>query len=185
MNNSLLILGAGQYGMVAKEIAEAMKAFEKIDFLDDNSELAIGKLDAYEPLVMDYNYTVVAIGDSELRLKWIQKLVEACYRVAVLVHPSAYIAPSAQLQKGCIVEPHAVVQTNAALAVGVLLSAGAIVGHDSFVGDGCHIDTGAVIEPNSVVPLGMTIACGQRFGKKDCIRELRKCAEDYSFEIGV
>ena len=32
---NLLIIGAGQYGVVAKEIAESMKCFEKIDFVDD------------------------------------------------------------------------------------------------------------------------------------------------------
>lgn len=39
MNKDLLILGAGQYGMVAKEIAEAMNCFQKIDFLDDVNQL--------------------------------------------------------------------------------------------------------------------------------------------------
>ena len=43
MNKNLLIIGAGDYGQIAYEIAEAMERFEKIDFLDDNSELAIGK----------------------------------------------------------------------------------------------------------------------------------------------
>lgn len=46
MNNNLLILGAGQYGDVAKEMAEAMGCFGKIDFLDDNNELVIGKMEA-------------------------------------------------------------------------------------------------------------------------------------------
>ena len=41
---NLLILGAGQYGQVAREIAEAMGLFEHISFLDDNSSAAIGKL---------------------------------------------------------------------------------------------------------------------------------------------
>lgn len=35
MNKNLLILGAGQYGQVAKEIAEDMEYLEKISFLDD------------------------------------------------------------------------------------------------------------------------------------------------------
>ncbi|MBR1677729.1 MAG: acetyltransferase, partial [Clostridia bacterium] len=35
MNRNLLILGAGQYGTVVKEIAKSMECFEKIDFLDD------------------------------------------------------------------------------------------------------------------------------------------------------
>ena len=30
-NNNLLIIGAGQYGHVAKEIAESMGTFEKIE----------------------------------------------------------------------------------------------------------------------------------------------------------
>ncbi len=33
---NLLIIGAGQYGMVAKEISDAMNCFGRIDFLDDN-----------------------------------------------------------------------------------------------------------------------------------------------------
>ncbi len=36
MNKNLLIIGAGIYGVVAKEIAESMNCFEKIDFVDDN-----------------------------------------------------------------------------------------------------------------------------------------------------
>ncbi len=34
-SKNLLILGAGQYGQIAKEIAESMGCFEKISFLDD------------------------------------------------------------------------------------------------------------------------------------------------------
>ena len=41
---NLLILGAGQYGMVAKEIAESMRKYDHIDFLDDNNPIAVGKL---------------------------------------------------------------------------------------------------------------------------------------------
>ncbi len=36
MNNNLLIIGAGCFGLAAKETAEAMGCFEKISFLDDN-----------------------------------------------------------------------------------------------------------------------------------------------------
>ena len=35
-NNNLLIVGAGQYGLVALEIAQAMHRFDKIAFLDDS-----------------------------------------------------------------------------------------------------------------------------------------------------
>ena len=45
---NLLILGAGQHGRVAKEIAETMDCYSKIDFLDDLAECAIGKLSEYK-----------------------------------------------------------------------------------------------------------------------------------------
>lgn len=47
MDRGLLILGAGQYGMVAKEVAESMNCFDKIDFLDDKNPIAVGKLCEY------------------------------------------------------------------------------------------------------------------------------------------
>ena len=34
-NKNLLILGAGQYGQVAKEVAETMGIFDDVAFLDD------------------------------------------------------------------------------------------------------------------------------------------------------
>ena len=51
---NLLILGAGQYGRVVKETAEAMGCFGKISFLDDNSPLALGKLDEYSRFAGKY-----------------------------------------------------------------------------------------------------------------------------------
>lgn len=54
---------------MVNEIAEAMGVFEKIDFLDENSELAIGKLADNETLAGEYRYAFPAFGDSELRLK--------------------------------------------------------------------------------------------------------------------
>ena len=35
----MLILGAGQYGKLALELADEMNCFNKINFLDDNSEV--------------------------------------------------------------------------------------------------------------------------------------------------
>ncbi|MBQ8620488.1 MAG: hypothetical protein IJ418_23680 [Clostridia bacterium] len=39
----IAIIGAGQYGFVVKETAQAMGCFDRIDFLDDTSPSAIDK----------------------------------------------------------------------------------------------------------------------------------------------
>lgn len=69
---NLLIIGAGGHGKVVKEAAEALGTYNRIDFLDDNSELAIGRVDEYEKYVHDYEYAFVAIGTAEVRYELVQ-----------------------------------------------------------------------------------------------------------------
>ena len=59
MNKNLLILGAGGHGRVAKETATAMEYFDKVDFLDSNSELAIGKCQDFNNYTKDYSYVLL------------------------------------------------------------------------------------------------------------------------------
>ena len=142
---NLLILGAGQYGMVAKEIAESMKCFEKIDFVDDASDIAIGKIEDIEKLIHEYDSAVVAIGNSELRLNLIKRLCDIGYEVPSLIHEKAYVSPSAKIGIGCFIEPMAVVHTAVDVETGCILSAGVILNHNSVVHEGCHINCGSVV----------------------------------------
>ena len=148
----LLILGAGQYGMVAKEIAEAMGRFEQISFLDDNSSAAIGKLSDFNKCTNNFDSAVVAIGDAEKRLKLIEQLVDAGFDVPVLIHPRAYFAPSAEIGQGSFIEPMAVIHTDVNVGVGCIISAGAIINHNAVVGDGCHLNCGTIVGARANVP---------------------------------
>lgn len=159
-NQNLLILGAGQYGFVARETAQAMAYFEQIDFLDDNSELAIGRLDDYKKALGRYTYAFVAIGNPQLRLRLLNELTESGFKLPVLVHPQAVVMPSTQVAGGTIVEAQAVVNSNSVVGVGCLICAGAVVNHNSVLGDVCQIDCGAVVPARSTVPSGTKVPCG-------------------------
>ena len=186
MNKNLLILGAGQYGMLAKEVAESMGTFEKIDFLDDNSELAIDKLANYKQYARKYSYAVVAIGNADIRLEYIRKLEEALFEVAVLVSPMAYIAPSVQLSKGTIVEPMAVVNTNTTVATGVIICSGAIVNHNAAVGDGCLLQCGSVVAAGTVMERKDTLGYNETFkGFSVPIDKRTPAGNGYKFEDGM
>jgi acetyltransferase-like isoleucine patch superfamily enzyme len=108
----LLILGAGQYGMVAQEIAKAMGIFQKISFLDDNSSKAIGKISDFEEFADEYSEAIVAIGNAEKRMELLEKLESSGYIVSVLIHPQAYVSPSAVIGKGSFIEPMTVIHTD-------------------------------------------------------------------------
>ena len=148
----LLILGAGQYGMVAKEIAETMCRFERISFLDDNSSTAIGKLSDLNKCTNDFDSAVVAIGDAEKRLKLIEQLIGVGYDVPVLIHPQAYVAPSAEIGRGSFIEPMAVLHTDVSIGVGCIISAGTIINHNAVVADGCHLNCGSIVGARAYIP---------------------------------
>ena len=162
----LIILGAGQYGCVVKETAQAIGCFEKIDFLDDKSPLAVGKLLDYELFAQDYDYAFVAMGNANLRLCWLDKLEQAGYGLPVLVHPRAYVSPTAVLGKATIVEPMAVVNTGAIVEMGGLICAGAVVNHNSVVHKCCQIDCNAVVPANAVVPQETKVPSGTVFERE-------------------
>jgi UDP-N-acetylbacillosamine N-acetyltransferase len=101
---NLLIIGAAGHGRVVKEVAEAMTKYNKIDFPDDNSDLAIGKCDEYMSLRDRYTYAFVAFGSNELRSKWTEKLIEAGFEIPILIHPTVYVSPTVNIEQGVVAQ---------------------------------------------------------------------------------
>jgi acetyltransferase-like isoleucine patch superfamily enzyme len=152
----LLILGAGQYGQLAKEIAEAMGCFSEIAFLDDSSSEARGKLSDYHKFKNDFDFAIVAIGNPDIRQDYFE-LLKPFYKIATLIHSKAYVSPSAKIGEGSVIEPMAIIQTASHIGKSCFISSGAVIRHNSIVGDFCHCDcnsivkTGSVIEPKSKI----------------------------------
>lgn len=194
MNKNLLIIGAGIYGVVAKEIAESMFCFDKIAYVDDGQDTApdgtavVGKVADLPALSAEYSNAIVAIGNPEVRLSLIRRIEEeTTCRIVTLVSPRAYIAPSATIMKGSIVEPMAVVQSGSVISVGCIISAGAVVNHASMCCDGVHVDCNATVLGNTVVPAGTKVESGGAF-KWDIVHPHTPTpieGLEYSFESGM
>ncbi|MEW8992878.1 PglB [Clostridium sp.] len=162
-NRNLIILGAGGHGHVVKEVAEAMGIFHKIDFLDDNANSieAIGLCSDNEKFVEEYTYAIPGFGNNKLRMEWIEKLEKSKFEIPTLIHPTAYISPSAIVQSGSVIEAKAIVNTNSRVEKGCIISVGSIIDHDATINYGCHVDCGAVIKSYcSIAPL-LKINSGQ------------------------
>lgn len=146
----LLILGAGQYRLVAKDVAEAMNCFAQIDLPDDHSENTIGKLNDIENI--EYDAAFVAIGNPAVRSQWLQKID----RLATLIHPKAAISPSAIIGEGTIV------------------MANAVIGYNATVGECCQLKYNCTISENCVVPDKTKVDCNVVFRDKTAINEMNK-----------
>ncbi len=88
----------------------------------------------------------------------------------VLVHPQAYVEPSAALSPGVVVSPFCFVAVGSALGKCVFLNAAAQVGHDSRLGDfcsvmpSCNISGNVAIGPRTLIGVGAKILQGLSVG---------------------
>lgn len=144
----LLIIGAGGLGRVISEIAQSLNLYSKISFLDDAVRAAdvVGKSCDYTIMKDEYDCAVASLGDNELRLEWTNKLLCAGFNVPSIIHPSAYVAPSAEIGKGCLILHKAVVSSNTKLGLACLINSAAVVDHNNILGDGVHINLNSCVK---------------------------------------
>lgn len=165
----LLVIGAGGYGRLVKEIAEST-GYEIVDFLDDNSTLAVGKIAELEVIEDKYDGSIVAIGNPEIKEKIYRRLKHA----VSLVHPSAVVSKTAIIGNGCVIEAQAVVNSEAVVKDGSFVCAGAIVNHNSIVNEFCQIDCNAVVAMGAEVPKGHKVESCTVFKKIEMAKEIGK-----------
>lgn len=147
---NLLILGAGSHGQEVREIAESLHIFQKIDFLDDDTNKleAIGSWEDYTELKGNYNVAIVAVGNEYTRKLWFAKLSEAGFIIPTLVHPSAIVSQNATLGAGTVICARATISSGAKVGSGCIISAGATIGRDNILSDWTHMEVdGVVIYP--------------------------------------
>ena len=166
MAQKLLILGAGIYGLVAKEVAESMGCFDAIAFADDSKESpyglpVVGATSDLPTLMKGYSHAFVAIGNPSVRAALLQALSEIpdC-ETATLISPSAFVSPSAHLAEGVIVEPMALVHAACRLSRGCFVCAGAVMNHGSACGECSQIDCNSTVAGFATVPPYTKVPCG-------------------------
>jgi acetyltransferase EpsM len=150
----LVLWGAGGHGKVVLDIASAMGAFGAISFIDDASEglahefcgCEVSEASRYlQSLNKARSQYVVSIGRNELRAACFQRAFEHGLLPVTLVHPSAVISPSAQLDDGTVVMARAVINASAQVGKNCIVNTAAVVEHDCRVGDHVHLSPGVLL----------------------------------------
>ena len=100
---NLLIFGAGGYGQVVKELAKETGKYNRIEFLDDNSSLSIGKISESEKFLKDFPYAIIAIGNPEIREKLFKEVEDIGFKLVNIISDKSYIAGSVKSGEGCII----------------------------------------------------------------------------------
>jgi acetyltransferase EpsM len=119
--------------------------------------------------------SVGGIGNFLVRLKVFQTLAKAGFICPVLVHPTAYIDPSAKLEQGVLVLAQSYVSGNAQVGLGSLINNSVVVSHDNILGLCANLSPGAMLAGDVVledfVQVGMnaTINISVRVGTRSVI----------------
>jgi sugar O-acyltransferase (sialic acid O-acetyltransferase NeuD family) len=147
----LLILGAGGHAKVVAEAALATGRWGEVAFLDDRFPAlrevlgwpVLGVLADAPAHRARYPEAVVAIGHARTRLRVQNDLQRNGFVLPVVVHPTAWVSPSASLGEGTVV--FAQVAVNACVRAGAacIFNTGCSVDHDAALGDGVHVCPGA------------------------------------------
>jgi sugar O-acyltransferase (sialic acid O-acetyltransferase NeuD family) len=172
--NKILILGACGHGLELVDIIQSNRIFDFAGFVDP----VFGKSTCYmgHEIIGDdshlqnlresgISYAAVAAGwlNIELTKKLIQKVLEAGFILPNLVHPTAYIYPSAKLLGGVQVFANSVIGASAKIGFCSVVQNLSLVSHDCKIGEAVFIAPGAKIAGNveigdySIIGMNSTI----------------------------
>ena len=105
--------------------------------------------------------------DSFRRLR-LQRQVRLAEEAGVLdwitlLHPTAWVSPSATLQPGIFVGPHASISSITTVGKHSRIGRGSQIGHHVTIGDFCHLGPGVVIPSEVSIGNGVTVGPGAVF----------------------
>lgn len=180
----IVVYGGGGHGKSLIELLQALHVYEIVGVIDDGltvgeSVMGIAALGGYEVLGRLYEQgvrlavnAVGGIGNLAIRAKVFKRLSVAGFNCPAVIHPTAFIEPSARLSGGVQVFPKAYIGSEVAVGYGTIVNTGAIVSHECKLGNLVNISPGAIlaggveIGDEALIGMGVTVNLRVQIGAK-------------------
>jgi sugar O-acyltransferase (sialic acid O-acetyltransferase NeuD family) len=181
---AILVYGGGGHGKAVIDLLRMVGTYRIVGVVDDGVAkgarvMGVPVLGGGEVLaelaaqgVRQAVNAVGGIGNVAVRVKVFGRIAEAGFVCPAVVHPTAFVEPSAELTAGVQVFPHAYVGSEARVGFGTIVNTGAIVSHECQLEAFANISPGAIlagdvkIGAGALVGMGVTVNLGVRIGAR-------------------
>lgn len=157
MKSKLLIYGKGGHGKVVEDTIYQLDSTNSVAYFDDASN-------PYHEGYEEDAELIIGIGNNEVRKRIVG---EVKHRFATIIHPTAYVAPSAEIGEGTVVLANAVIQADAVIGKHCIINANVTIDHDAVVEDFVCTYPGAYLAGFARVTALKTIAPNQVVWKSE------------------
>ena len=180
---AMIVYGGGGHGKSVIELIQALRSYRIVGIIDDGIPaggeiLGVPILGGAEMLpqlhadgVRLAANAVGGIGQIAIRVKVFARLSEAGFTCPTLIHPTAFIEPSARLTAGVQIFPHAYVGSEAQVGFGTIINTSAVVSHDCTLGDYVNLAPGAILAggvevgDDTLIGMGVTVNLFVKIGQ--------------------
>ncbi|MFA5586727.1 MAG: NeuD/PglB/VioB family sugar acetyltransferase [Saccharofermentanales bacterium] len=176
----LAIYGAGGLGRkffdFASRLQEYSPRWKSILFVDDGdpSQLREGiQAISFDETKEIYSHDdlefIIGQGEPSLRELLSERVQEAGYRLATLIHPQADVSLGATIEQGVVINSDKVtIATGSVISKNVLVQSFVSIGHDSVIGENAVISSFAAIGGNCTI--GRNVFIGMQTAIRENIR---------------
>ena len=169
---AIVVYGGGGHGKSVIDLVRAQGQYRVVGVIDDGLKQGvdvmgvpvIGGGDQLPGLVKEGVRLAVnavgGIGDIASRIQVFQRLLEAGFGFPTIVHPTAFVEPTARLGQGVQVFPHAYIGSDTDVGFGTIVNTAAIVSHDCRLGAYVNVAPGALVAGAVTLDEGVLIGMG-------------------------
>jgi acetyltransferase EpsM len=170
--SAIIIYGGGGHGKSLIDLLRQLRKYHIVGIIDDGIPIGeeimgvpvIGGREILSELYAKGVRTAVnavgGIGNMSIRIQVFKEIAAVRFICPTVIHPTAFIEPSAVLGSGIQVFPHAYVGSQSRIGFGVIVNTSAIISHDCMIDDYTNISPGAVLAGEVKVGKGVLIGMG-------------------------